>query len=261
MGQREIYAKEVLPYLNSTPEIDNGFISLISIWERDNLETSDLELAKSIFRELAYASQNIYSNWKEEYIAHCELVGSKTKKFGEIIAKNYPELSDRLDGNSLEFAGLLEDALKIITTSEGSDIHEILTYAQLAHMGFEDLAEMMALHFVAPQMLEEEHRQGRYLNIPQPYKPSLELDILTSTDALCTTSWFPKNHGGDLQKALTFRIKDIRDRRKKGNVLIKALDNGGEGHLRSTVSRFESLTNQRFSTEEVMELYGISKDS
>ena len=80
MGQREIYAKEVLPYLNSTPEIDNGFISLISIWERDNLETSDLELAKSIFRELAYASQNIYSNWKEEYIIDNMLLSIHSKK-------------------------------------------------------------------------------------------------------------------------------------------------------------------------------------
>ncbi|MBI2667374.1 hypothetical protein HYX17_01230 [Candidatus Woesearchaeota archaeon] len=249
------YHPEVKPFINSNEELDNMVFSLWHLWPNINMN-----LARSKFEQatgLAVGLGNI--GRPESYIPHCNLVSQRCREFSEIIKENYPFLN--LDPKKLEFAGLTEDSVYLVggngkNNSNGEDsnpFHEILTYIQLKHIGYSDLADGMALHFVAPQILKKEQQERKRFS-GVSYKRSPMLDILTGVDALCTTEWLPEKHGS-MEDALEFRIKDIIERRSKEHPLVVALENGGRNHLNETLKRLKYLQGHDYSEREIEEIY------
>jgi hypothetical protein len=245
------YHKDVTPFLNTTQELDVYTAELIDYWS--SLDTTN---ATKTFLKATAISPNI-GNVKT-YVPHCLQVSRRCKEAGEQINRHYP---DMIIPEQLEYAGLTEDYCYLIggngkNNQNGIDsnpYHEILTWIQLNHMGKPDLANIMAMHFVAPQILEVEQQQGRFLDVPMP-KPNPELDILTAVDALCTTDYLPDTHNS-LENALSFRITDIITRRTHKHPLVVALNNGGKERLQTSLKRLKNLLRGNYNQDELKLLY------
>src|SRR3989344_1489414 len=236
------YDKTVIPYLNTNEGLDVRIEKLWGHWP----EVSDLKEVMRDFLSAAIISPNIEK--LGPYVAHSIKVSEKCGEVGVKIIENYPFLSDFLDPVKLAFMGLIEDSFYLIggdgsNNPNGEDsnpFHEILTYIQFSHMNYNDLAQSMALHFVAPEILNKAHKDGNFERVPVPERPNLRLDILTVVDALCTTDYLPGIRG-DFENSLKFRIDDLRTRRRRNHPLVIALDEGGQNRLIETTNIIEGL--------------------
>lgn len=252
------YAEVVIPYLNTNNELDTKIESLWRHWDR----RIDLSEPTRDFLNATVISPNI--GRPEYYVPHCLQVSRRCGEIGEQIINNYSFLKDFLDPVKLAFMGLIEDSFYLIggngknniNRRDSNPFHEILTYAQFVNMGYRDLAEGMALHFVAYEILKESHKNGEFLEVSLPERPNITLDILTVVDALCVRDFLPETMG-NFENSLKYRIKDIRKRRSEGHPLIKALDNGGQDRLYSLTRRVESLVRGNFSKGDVEGVYNL----
>lgn len=253
------YAEVVIPYLNTNEKLDTKIESLWNHWTGE----IDLSEATKDFLGATIISPNIGRS--EHYVPHCLQVSRRCEEIGRLIVENYPFLKDFLDPVKLAFMGLIEDSFYLIggngrNNPNGEDsnpFHEILTYAQFSYMGYDDLAEGMALHFVAYEILKDAHETGEFLEVPLPKSSNVTLDILTVVDALCVRDFLPEIMEGDFENSLKYRIDDLRKRRSEGHPLIKALNRGGQDRLYSLTSRVESLMKCMFSDGDVKKIYNL----
>ena len=240
------YNNQVIPYLNTTQELDISLQDLLSHWSDDS--DIDLESATEQFFQTAKASPNI--NNLDIYTKHCILVSEKCMAAGVQILLNDPTFAqkNKLDPRKLAFMGLIEDSFYMIGGNgknnqnhiDSNPYHEILTYIQLKHMGYHELADGMAMHFVAHEILADEHSKGRFLDINPSTESNLTLDILTAVDALCTTEYLPDRYG-NVKDALIYRIDDVIERRSPDHPLTIALEHGGREKLIAVVQKYDKL--------------------
>jgi hypothetical protein len=135
---------------------------------------------------------------------------------------------------------------------DSNPVHEILTYLQMRHMGYDDLAKGMAFHFVSRYILEIEKKQGRFNDVDAP-AISLNLAILTAADAFCTDRWLPAVHGS-YEAALKARVEDVIIRRKQissEHPLVSGYENGGKEYLEWSVGIIEGLREGNFAKENI----------
>ena len=252
------YAEVVAPYLNTNKKLDTKIESLWRHWERG----TGLSEAVRDFLSATVISPNI--GRPEHYVPHCLQVSRRCEEVCRQIVKNYPFLKDFLDPLKLAFMGLIEDSFYLIGGNgetnpnkiDSNPFHEILTYAQFAHMGYDNLAEGMALHFVAYEILKGAHKNEEFLEVPLSEQPNLTLDILTVVDALCVRDFLPETMG-NFENSLKYRIDDLRERRAEGHPLIKALNKGGQDRLYNLTRRVESLIRGNFSEVDVKKIYNL----
>lgn len=251
----ELYHPEVRPFINSTPELDRATEALWKAW-RPIGEEIDMKAARQSFLEAVVATPNIGKS--QDFVPHSFTVSRQSRAWGEKVLENYPQLAKVMGPDQLEFAGLVEDSMYLVGGNpysandwQGPDsnpIHELLTWLQMDYMGMTDLADGMAMHFVAPQILEAEQAEGRFMSVPTP-KDSPMLDILTAVDALSMHYWVPMEFGGDLWKALDKRVADVIDRRRglkngENHPLVVGYDNGGKDRLERSVANMEDMVKE-----------------
>ncbi len=255
----EKYHETVVPYLNTNPELDDAVFSLWNRWDNNESEIN-VEAARRDFLKATAISPNIGRT--DYYVPHCLQVSRRCEETGRKVAKNYGFLEDELNPNKLAFMGLIEDSMYLIggngkNNPNGEDsnpYHEILTYAQMIHMGFNELAKGMAMHGVAHEILKIEQKKERLHGISPP-KRNIALDILTGLDFLCTRDYLPDTLGS-YEECLEWRIEDLRKRRNDPNhPLIVGLDNGGQEKLSSVLRWINRLEKGEVSDEEVRETY------
>lgn len=255
------YHKLVVPFLNTNEQLDEKLGNIWKHWEQKN--KIDLESATKIFPEAIDLSPNI--DRLGSYKPHCLLVSQKCGEISETIINNYDFLEGIINPLKLAFMGLIEDSFYLVGGNGTNNLnkkdsnysHEILTYIQLSHIGYKDLADSMAMHFVSPQILEKEHKEGRFKEVDMPKSPNIVLDIITGVDALCTAEYLPSTKGS-VMDALKYRIDDIVRRRGEGHPLVEAISNGGRERLVNTVQKLKNLMNKEYSNQEVKRLYGVN---
>jgi len=199
-------------------------------------------------------------------VPHCLLVSRKCGEFSRKIKDNYHDLSlaEQVNPSSLAFMGLIEDSFYLIggdgsNNENGEDsnpYHEILTYIQLSHMGYQELADGMALHGVAPEILSEEHKKGRFTEVAVPENPNIVLDIVTGTDMLCTRDYLPDVRNSSMQDALEYRIKDVNARRTPDHPIVRGFELG-KSRLMIVICRLQELVTKSISPDKVQEIYGL----
>lgn len=254
----ERYSEIIIPYLNTNSELDDVVFNLWSNWSEDGI---DMNSAMRDFLRATAISPNIGK--LEHYVPHCFQVSRRCEEVGEAVSKHYTFFADELESSKLAFNGLVEDSFKLIggngknneNKEDSNPYHEILTYAQMNHMGLGELAEGMAMHGVAPEILEAEQKKGKFLGISPP-KRNIALDILTRIDFLCTKDYLPDTYGS-IEDSLDYRVEDIRVRRKDPtHPLIVGLDSGGKERLLELLHRIDKLKKGEIPSEEVREFYG-----
>ncbi|NQU98260.1 hypothetical protein HQ533_02235 [Candidatus Woesearchaeota archaeon] len=258
------YHDTVLPFLNTNKELDEKIEKLWNHWNPNG--DINVESATRVFLQAASLSPNIER--LSNYVSHCLLVSRKCGEVAQLLGRNYPFLDELglVDFSKMAFKGLVEDSFYLIggdgTNNDDGEssnpFHEILTYIQLTHMGYQDLAEGMALHFVAQEILKEEHKKDRFLEVEIPKQPNLPLDILTSIDALCTTQYLPETKE-NLEDALKYRIEDIKRRRNHGHPITIGLEDGGEKRLFGVIGRLQTMIDGRYSSSQLKEIYGLER--
>lgn len=256
------YHEEVSPYLNTNLELDLKVFALLNHWEsRPNINTV---IALSDLDAVVELSPNIQN--RDSYLAHSSLVSEKCGITAEEINLKYPFLDEILIPTEMEFMGLIEDFMYLIggdgsnnpNAEDSNPYHEILTLLQFEHMGYEDLANSVALHFVSHEILEEEHEKDRFRNVKIPDKLNLNLDILTAVDALCTTEFLPDKFE-TMQGALHYRLEEITKRRGPNHLLTRAVNPYGAKRLSSVVTRIESLMRGAYSNDYVRDIYNLNE--
>lgn len=256
------YHEEVFPYLNTNPELDLKVFALLSHW--DNRPDIEIDAALKHLQEAVLLSPNIQD--REAFLKHCPIVSKQCGYIGQKINQNYPFLDEILIPTEMEFMGLIEDFMYLIggdgsnnpNAEDSNPYHEILTLLQFEHMGYEDLANSVALHFVSHEILEEEHEKDRFRNVKIPDKLNLNLDILTAVDALCTTEFLPDKFE-TMQGALHYRLEEITKRRGPNHLLTRAVNPYGAKRLSSVVTRIESLMRGAYSNDYVRDIYNLNE--
>jgi hypothetical protein len=257
----KIYADSVAGYVHSNEKLDTAIQKLWWLWKEEG--EIPMREAETFFLEAtteAIHLGNIGS--PNTYVPHCFEVSRRCAETAKLANEHY-DLG--LDPTRFAFKGLTEDSFYLIGGSEKNNpnglssnpVHEILTYVQMLHMGYDDLAKGMAMHFVAPQVLDIEHAAGRFTDVEMPNE-NLPLTILTGVDALCTTMWLPDKVDGLYEHALAARIADIIPRRREidpNHPLVVGYDNGGKKRLEDAVGLVESLRKGIIDFEEVQDLY------
>jgi len=258
----ERYCETIIPYLNTNPKLDDAVFDLWGHWSKDEVS---MDSAMRNFFSACAISPNI--GRFEHYVPHCLQVSRRCEETGRKISENYPSLfADELNLSQMAFKGLVEDSVYLIggdgkNNENGRDsnpYHEILTYAQMKYMGLDELANGMAMHGVASEILEIEQRNGRFEGISSP-KQNISLDILMGKDFLCDRDYLPDTHGS-YEDCLRFRIDGeggIRGRRKPDHPLIMGLDNGGQEKLSNILERIRKMETGEMPPEKIRSLYGI----
>ena len=240
-------------YLNVDEKSESLADSLFDLWvpEGNTNIPDSLELLKGLALHSYERLGNI--RYPDEYLRHCETVSRNAESISHKITDNYPAI--RMKPEHLEYLGLIEDFMRCLANEDGQHIHEILGHVYLGKRGKSDIAEYSQPHFVAREILTELHKDGKFQDVSF-CKENLYLDILTVTDALCTTEFLGDDN---FEKGLKRRIHDIRKRYPKDAPIISGLDNGGEDRLKELTRKVSNLYSGSFDTREVMGLYDNPK--
>lgn len=296
-----MYAEEIKPYLNTTFELDDTAreaLGLNDIFERkmsldpimremwslagrEELYSGDEKVSRTIltradrlFSQAAVLSPNIADAGLQHLFPHNFQVPRRCEEAGNAILEKYPFLRENLSPVVLAYFGRVEDSIYLIGGNgetnqnglESNSVHEILTYVQMKHMGYDSVADGAAMHGVAPQILEMEHEAGRFLGVQYEDRINLTLDILTGVDMLCTRDWLPAELPPmglkvSFQEALKYRLDDLIGRRTRdfgrNHPLILALDRGGRERVEGMVNRLDNLMKGDYSEQEVREIYSL----
>ncbi len=251
------YHETVIPYLNTNPELDDAVFGLWKHWNENGI---DMNSAMRDFFKACSIAPNI--GRFEHYVPHCLQVARRCEESGKKIAENYPFLSSELEPNQMAFKGLIEDSFYLVGGNgknnprgvDSNPYHEILTDIQLRHMGLDRLADGMAMHGVASEILASEDGQEKFPEISAP-KRNISLEVLTGIDFLCTRDWLPETYGS-YEDCLRYRVDDLRERRKDPtHPLIVGLDNGGEERLLEILNKIKRMENGEMSLKEVESFY------
>ncbi len=250
------YSEIVKPYLNTTPELDDAIFKLWGHWNDGKV---DVNSSMREFFKACSVSPNIGKF--EHYVPHCLQVARRCGEAGKKVSGNYGFLEGELKSEQMEFKGLIKDSFYLIggngkNNENGEDsnfFHEILTYAQMRHMGLEELARGMAMHGIASEILEVEQIKGRFTEITAPER-NVSLDILKGIDFLCTRDYLPDTYGS-YENSFNYRVREIRARRTSDHPLIVGLNNGGEEKLLEILEIIKKLEEEKMSSEEVKDFY------